>query len=221
MQSELARHFSSVRSSKGIRLGQLARMIGYKDAGKGASRIDRFEKWNRIHEDLLVKLADVLGIDSQTVARLIAEDRRKYLEDWERWVNTPIRPSIILGHIGGFCWGEPVPKGLTRKAAEEYAAKTAKETRRRILLVLSRRLSIWFDPEGNRTEVEAKPGDTALPYVRFGSRKFNFIFGTGIQALNEPQMPGHARGRDRLWRYVYAFNLRGCRGKAGTSHVQH
>ena len=191
MQSELARHFSSVRRNKGIRLGQLARMVGYRNVPKGANRIDRFEKWSRIHDNLLVKLADALGIDHQTVARLIAVDRRRYLDEWERWVNTPIRPSNILGHIGGFCYGEPIPEGLTQVAAEEYAASIAKQRKKPILLIVSRKLSIWFDAEGNRTSiVEAKPGDTALPYVCFGRRKVNIVFGVGMQPLNEPQMPG-------------------------------
>ncbi len=140
MQSELARHFSSVRRNKGIRLGQLARMVGYRNVSKGANRIDRFEQWSRIHEDLLLKLAAALGIDHQTVARLIEEDRRRYLDDWEQWVNTPIRPSIILGHIGGFCWGEPIPEGLTKAAAEEYAASIAKQKKNPILLIVSRKL---------------------------------------------------------------------------------
>ena len=192
MQSELARYFSAVRRSQGIRLGQLARLCGYRSVSKGASRLDRFEKWNEIHENLLRKLADVLGIDQETVARLIAEDHRRYVVAWTEWVNTPIRPSLILGHIGGFCWGEPLPEGMTRETAEEYAAGIAKQMDRPIVLVLSRRLSLWFDREGHRTSVvEAKPGDVTVPYLRLGRRKVTFDVGTGeIQVLDEPQQPG-------------------------------
>ncbi len=75
MKSNLAEYFSTIRRRQGIGLGQLARMVGYRNVGKGASRIDKFEKYGQIHEDLLIKLAAALGIDHQTVARLIEEDR--------------------------------------------------------------------------------------------------------------------------------------------------
>ena len=117
MPSELARYFSTVRRSKGIGLGQLARLCGYRNVSKGASRLDRFEKRNEIHETLLAKLADVLGIDHETVARLIEQDRQQYVAAWTEWANTPIQPSLILGHIGGFCWGDParhVQPGISR-----------------------------------------------------------------------------------------------------------
>ena len=192
MQSELSRYFSTIRRRKGIRLGELARMIGYKNVSKGASQIDKFEKWNNIHEDLLMKLAAALGIDGQTVAQLIEEDRERYVREWMVWADTPVRPSLIFGHVGGFSWGETLPEGTTREAAERYAADIAKEKDRPILLVFSRRLSIDFDREGNRVSVnESKPGDINVPYLRFGRRKAMFNFGTGtMKVINEPQKPG-------------------------------
>jgi hypothetical protein len=191
MQSELARYFAIVRRRNGIRLGQLARMVGYKNVGKGANRIDRFEKRNHIHETLLMKLAAALGIDGDTVARLIEEDRQRYLQEWTAWADTPVRPVVITGHIGGFCNGETLPEGTTREAAEEYAAGVAREMKRPICLVMSRRLSIWFDSKGRRTSVrEAQPGDVNVPYVRFGRRKVNIDLGSRtMKTLNEPQKP--------------------------------
>ena len=200
MQSALARHFATIRRRRGIRLGELARMIGYKNVSKGASQIDKFEKWNEIHETLLMKLADALGIDGQTVARLIQEDRHRYVKEWTQWADSRVRPSLIFGHVGGFCWGETLPEGTTREAAEEYAADIAKEKDRPILLVFSRRLSIDFDREGNRVSVnEAQPGDINVPYLRFGRRKamFNFAAGT-MKVLNEPQKPGPEPHREEV-----------------------
>ena len=51
-------------------------MIGYQNVSKGTRRIDKFEKFGQIHEDLLAKLAAALEIDDHTVARLIEEDRQ-------------------------------------------------------------------------------------------------------------------------------------------------
>lgn len=190
MKSQLADHFQRVRLQKGIRLGPLARLCGYRNVSKGARRIDNFETWGEIHETLLTKLAAALGIDSGTITRLIEQDRQRYLQEWTTWIDTPIRPVLILGHIGGFGWTEPVPEGMTRDAAEAYAAGKAKEMDRPIVLVLSRRLSIWFDGHGNRTSVKgAKPGET--PYLRFGRRKATFDLGTGtMKVVNEPLKPG-------------------------------
>ena len=76
MKSHLAEYFSTIRRRKGIGLAQLARMIGYQNISKGSRRIDQFEKFGQIHEDLLAKLAAALEIDGHTVARLIEEDRQ-------------------------------------------------------------------------------------------------------------------------------------------------
>ena len=76
MKSHLAEYFSTIRRNKGITLAQLARMIGYQNVNKGYRRIDKFEKFGQVHEDLLAKLAAALEIDDQTVSRLIEEDRQ-------------------------------------------------------------------------------------------------------------------------------------------------
>ena len=173
---------------------------GIDNVSKGASQIDRFEKWSEIHETLLMKLAAALGIDSQTVASLIETDRQNYVQEWVAWANIPVRPVIITGHIGGFCNGTTLPEGTTREDAEQYAANIAKEMDRPILLVFSRRLSIEFDREGNRTAVnEAQPGDINVPYLRFGRRKAMFNFGTGtMKIINDPQKPGPEPNRHEV-----------------------
>ncbi len=192
MKSNLAEHFSKVRRRKDITLAQLARMMGYRNISKGCRRIDRFEKFGDICEELLVKLAVALTIDQQTVARLLDEDRQRYFREWDQWAATPIRPSIVFGHIGGIGWSELLPKDITREEAEQYASAVAKEKNRPICLVLSRRLSILFDADGNRTSVsETKPGEINLPYIRFGRRKVMLDLEAGtMQPLNDPQKPG-------------------------------
>ena len=72
MKSHLARHFSTIRRRKGIRLWpNLPGWSATRTSAKAADRIDKFEKCEPIHEDLLTKLAAALGIDGKTVARLI------------------------------------------------------------------------------------------------------------------------------------------------------
>jgi hypothetical protein len=195
VKSSLSEYFLKTRLAKDICLGDLARRIGYKNVGKGASRIDRFEKWGGIHEILLVKLAAALGINDETVARLIEEDRQRYVTAWRDWAESPIEPFLVVANIGGFCLREALPPTvISRREAEAYASGVAKERKHRICLVLSRRLSVWFGPDGNRTSVlEAKPGDIIVPYLRLAKdrRKFNFDLATGkMRMLNDPEGPG-------------------------------
>lgn len=194
MRTELSQYFWRTRLRKGIRLGDFARRIGYRNVSKGASRIDKFEKFGEVHEGLLLKLAAALGIDNETVAMLIEEDRQRYVREWERWASIPIEPYVVLANVGGFTLNEPLPPTITSRAeAEAYASGIARKMKRRILLVLSRRLSIGFAPEGNRTRVnEAKPGQVTVPYLRPSGSRRTFLFDarTGtIRIPTEPKKP--------------------------------
>jgi transcriptional regulator with XRE-family HTH domain len=81
MDSKLSQHFRQARLSKGLTLGQLTRLVGYKKVSKGANRINAFEHGGSIHADLRGKLAEVLGIDHLTVERLMEEDRRQFFAE--------------------------------------------------------------------------------------------------------------------------------------------
>ena len=92
MESKLAAHFRKIRLEKGLKLSQLARLAGYSNISKGSNRINSFERTGIVHTDLCIKLAGVLGIDRQTVDRLVDEDRRQFFEEWNAWANEPIHP---------------------------------------------------------------------------------------------------------------------------------
>ena len=201
MKSHLAEYFSTVRRRKGI--------------GSGPTRQDDRlpERQQRLPPHRQVR---EVRADSRRLARQVGRrprnrrpDRRPLDRGGSATVFAGVGTSgptlrfarqLILGHIGGFCWAEPLPEDITREAAEEYAAAVAKKMNRPISLILSRRLSIQFDREGNRTSVhEAKPGDINVPYLRFGRRKVSFDLGTGtMQVLNEPQKPGQKKSSPTL-----------------------
>jgi hypothetical protein len=87
MATDLAIYFQAQRLARGLRLGQLARLLGYRNVTKRAHRIVRFEREGVINEPLLGHLAGVLRVDVHTVAQLIEQDRQEYLWAWEAWVN--------------------------------------------------------------------------------------------------------------------------------------
>jgi transcriptional regulator with XRE-family HTH domain len=123
MQSKLAEHFRKTRLSKGLRVGHLARLVGYNNVSKGANRINKFEGGGDIQAQLLLKLADVLGIDRQTVDRLIEEDRRQFFEEWNAWANEPIHPYVVVRAMAEIYCPHDLPEEIQSvEEAEAYAA---------------------------------------------------------------------------------------------------
>ena len=66
MKTKIADLIHRTRRAKGLRLSELASMVGYQNTARGAARLDRFEKYGCIREDLLLRVAVALGI-SHTV----------------------------------------------------------------------------------------------------------------------------------------------------------
>jgi hypothetical protein len=63
----------------------------------------------------------------------------------------------------------------------------------KVWLVLSRRLSIFFDEDGTKRQViEAAPGKFNGPYMHIEGSKQKFLFGGGLemQPLTEPEPHG-------------------------------
>ena len=86
--THLAEYFQKRRLDKGLGLGQVARMVGYKNLAKGRRRIETFEACGDIAADLLARLAAALDVDQATLDHLAQED----LREWAAWANEPIRP---------------------------------------------------------------------------------------------------------------------------------
>lgn len=187
----LSRHFKDRRLALGLRPGDVARRIGYRSIVGAANKICQFEQTGNLHAELFAKLAAVLDIDSPTIERLVEEDRRATFEEWTKWANMPIRPHLVIKLIPAIFGINEIPEAILddRRAMEFFAAELARRAKKRIWLVLSRRLSIVFDEQGNRIRVEeAAPGEANGPYTRLmGSRK-KFLFDGGFcpQVISPP-----------------------------------
>ena len=72
--SHLGEFFRRRRAERGLGLGDLARLLGYRNVSKGANRIRAFEGGGKVHPALLGNLADVLEIGPDEIRRLVAED---------------------------------------------------------------------------------------------------------------------------------------------------
>lgn len=79
MTSHLANYFQAARQAKGLTVEGLARTLLCENVRKTARRIAVFEQGGPVHDDLLVALAEALGIDLPTVEELLEQDRREHL----------------------------------------------------------------------------------------------------------------------------------------------
>ena len=172
MKSKLAEHFHQARLDKGLKLGQLARLAGYKNVAKGARRIEALERHGNVHADLRNKLADLLGIDHMTVDRLMDEDQRQFLAEWNAWASEPIRPYLIIRYMAAVYSHRELPEEIqSAEEAEAYATNVARTRHFRCCLVLSRRISVWIAADGTLEGVtEAVPGEPNTPVMRIGGK---------------------------------------------------
>ncbi|MEX1098012.1 MAG: helix-turn-helix transcriptional regulator [Planctomycetales bacterium] len=168
MRSHLVRHFAAARTSKGLSVLQLARLVGYTNIVGGCNRIRRFEERGVVHADLLRKLAAALEIEEETIEALIAQDRREFVRAWDEWADQPIAPHILVPILSGALKTpyrrEPLAADIhDLAAAERYASRIGSALSSSICLVWSRRLSIWFDAAGKVAVRKIATPDDRLP----------------------------------------------------------
>jgi hypothetical protein len=184
MSNHLGTHFQEKRIQQGLSLGDLARMVGYKNVSKGSNRIALFEREDTVKEDLLVKLAEALDIDLPTVERLIEQDHQDRQREWEQWVSQPVPMKVIVKYLPAVYGTVDLPEAVTTpEQAEAFACEYAMQHRRQVCLAVSRRLSIWIDREGQvYARTEARPDTPNAPYMRLRGGTSRFLLGFGEQS---------------------------------------
>ena len=101
---------------------------------------------------------------------LLQED----LDDWLKWANEPVKPYLVVRLMPAIYSQAGLPDEIqSPEAAERYASEFAKERRRQVCLVLSRRLSVYFAEDGSfQYASEAVPGGGPnQPYAKIGGRR--------------------------------------------------
>jgi hypothetical protein len=80
-------------------------------------------------------------------------------------------------------------EALSPEAAEAFAADVARDRKFKVCLVLSRRVSVWFDATGKESERrEATPDLPCEPFTVIGGRRVQFDFDNGVvlRSIDEP-----------------------------------
>ena len=175
--SHLGSFFHLQRLQVNLSLGQLARLVGYRNVSKGSNKICRFEREGTATEVLLAALADVLSIDLPTVESLIDQDRKEYLHAWEAWVNEPVPMQLIARYMPAVYARVALPEEIkTAEQAEAFASEYARQHRRRVCLAISRRHSVWIDAEGQiEARTESTPDDLNVPFMRLKGNRTRFL----------------------------------------------
>jgi len=192
MSTHLSRHFEQQRIVRGLRPGQLAALAGCTNTSKIGNRIRQFELTGDIGRELFEKLVAALDIEASTIERLVEQDRREFFRVWLAWVNEPIKPYLVQRLMAAVYRQISLPDEITTQdEAEAWAAGIAREWKRKCCLVWSRRISIWFDADGNAFRGEAVPGKPNVPWLKIGGKTFNF--GEDLGSTTLVQWP-HKRG---------------------------
>ncbi len=149
MPTHLSEHFKERRLAKGMREKDLAKAVGYKNLFRGMRRIRTFEATGHIHSELLLKMSQVLDIESRTVAQLGYQD---WLE-WFQKINQPIEPFMVRRMLFGGGMMKIPEDRRSAQQAQKFASDFAKRHKIEVCLVLSRRIRVWFASDGSLKEV--------------------------------------------------------------------
>jgi transcriptional regulator with XRE-family HTH domain len=165
------------RHAKGLTRGQLAAALGYTNIAKGANRIVHLERDGKAVAGLLDKIVDVLALDRHHVQKLLDEDRRRVMDEWERWASEAVEPQLRRRLMPAVWGGAQMPKDLSRTEAVEFARTRAVEERLTYVLIWSRWEEIWCYPAGTTLVRTMDVGEAAGPCTRLrgrGNRGFTF-----------------------------------------------
>jgi hypothetical protein len=194
MATHLSNYFWQRRLQLNLRVGDVVRRMGYRSIFGVSNKIVMFEETGDIPADLFKKMAAVLSIDEPTIQRLMERDWQDFVEEWDEWADQPIQPHLVIRAIPGVFIRQSLPDGMESAGdMERYATGYAKERHKKVWLVLSRRLTVFYDEDGVRKAVQrAVPGKMNSPYMQVLGCKQKFLFGGGLemQPLTEPQPHG-------------------------------
>ena len=155
--THLGTYFKEKRLAAGLKVSKLAALIGYRNLNKGSGKVRGLENEGYFQsEEFLSKVAAALDVKSETIAVLIQKD----IDAYEAWEDAnPILPHLVLRYIAAVYGQCDIPEQtcLSLDESIRFASEKAVEMGLRVCLVWSRRLSIYFNRDGQeegRSEVQ-------------------------------------------------------------------
>lgn len=174
MPNNLGEYIRARREQLGLRRSQVARRLGYENVNKGSRRVHDLEQGRGTSRDFLLRLMGILSIEPQVVQDLIDRDRQEYVTAWNRWADEPTPMHAAVRYVPGFFAGIDLPGDVTTpEQAVAWAVETAKQKQKKVILVVTRRVS-WTVHEDGRADgpFVATPDEKAQPWVSLGKTLF-------------------------------------------------
>lgn len=177
MNKHLRNYVRRQREAKGIRLGTLTEMLGYKNRNRCCRLILRFEREGIVTEEFFMKLIHALQLEEDEIHEAMEKDR----SEWEAWANEPVPMEMIVRYIAAVYVRHSLPADVTtQEKAEAWARQFAREKQLRVCLVLNRRESLWIREDGEiMGKTFAQPGVPNIPYATLGGKKKFLFHGSG------------------------------------------
>ncbi len=179
MRTRTGAYLAEQRQAKHLNPQQLAAAVGYTNLAKGGNRILALERDGDPVDGLLDKVIDVLGLDRRHVQALVADDRRRFEDEWNRWASEPVQPTLRFRAMPAIWCGERLPEPVSRDDAIAFARARAMETHRIYMLVWSRKEEILCRPDGRTSARTIDVGEMPGPCTTLRGRggKQGFFFG--------------------------------------------
>lgn len=163
MRTKLGEFFRQERLRRGLPLQELARHIGYRNANKGARRLERLERTGREVREFVNLVAAHLGA-SDRVPELLARDEEARHEAFRAWLAEP-QETELMQMVCGVTVRVPLPPGLSETEAIGQALAVQEKTGLRTCLVLDRKRSLWIALDGRAGIVETTPDSPNFPFT--------------------------------------------------------
>ena len=153
MTKLIQNYFKKKRLAKGLKLTELAKLIGYKNLSKGARRINDFEiAKNNFEEKYIVRMIKALDITEEEFEEIKKEHILVAKEEFAKWSSIDT-PNKLYFHAAPCIY---VRQKLTPELeyndekAIEYACNFAKERHLRITwLYLGRKEVLYIHEKGD------------------------------------------------------------------------
>lgn len=181
MSNHLGQYIKARREQLRLRRSDVARLLGYENVSKGSARLHSVEEGRWASRDFLVRLMGILQIEPQVVQDLIDRDRQEYVAEWNRWADQPVPMHAAVRYVPGFFAGIDLPGDVTTpEQAVAWAVETAKRLNKKVILVVSRRVS-WTVHENGVADgpFNATPDEKAQPWMALGKSPFMASLGPG------------------------------------------
>jgi hypothetical protein len=146
MNNEMGQYVRRQRETLGLTPAMLVRAMGYENINKGIRRLMELEGFGRRDEVFWLSICDQLSLDQQEILTAEKADDATY----QAWLDEPIPMELAIRWIPGVYSSVALSEGVAGDPvkAEEFARKVARDKKRKVCLVLSRRKKLWVDEHG-------------------------------------------------------------------------